>query len=78
MSAEGKDAIVRITKTSKIREVTEADHKFIIAACMVISYAIMLAIPILAGNKEILQLVAATMGGPVGTVIGYYFGTKKT
>ena len=78
MSAEGKDAIVRITKTRKIREVTEADHKFIIAACMVISYAIMLAIPILTGNKETLELVAATMSGPVGTVIGYYFGTKKT
>ena len=78
MSAEGKDAIVTITKTRKIQEITEADHKFIIAAFMVISYAIMLAIPLLAGNKETLELVAATMSGPVGTVIGYYFGTKKT
>ena len=78
MSAEGKDATVRITKTRKIREVTEADHKFILALGMIISYAIMLAIPILTGNKETLELVAATMSGPVGTVIGYYFGTKRT
>ena len=77
MSTEGKDALVRKTKTSKILQVTEADHKFIIAACMVISYAIMLAIPLLMGNKDTLELVAATMSGPVGTVIGYYFGTKK-
>lgn len=78
MSAEVKDPIVTIRKTHKIEKVTEADHKFIIALGMIISYAIMLAIPILTGNKETLELIAATMSGPVGTVIGYYFGTKKT
>ena len=78
MDDKVKDAVVRVETRTITRRLTEADHKFILALGMVISYAIMLAIPILTGNKEILELVAATMSGPVGTVIGYYFGTKTT
>ena len=77
MNEEVKDAVVRI-ETRTIREkLTEADHKFILALGMIIAYAIMLAIPILTGNKDILEVVTSTMSGLVGTVIGYYFGTKK-
>ncbi|MDH5795280.1 MAG: hypothetical protein OEZ24_04150 [Candidatus Bathyarchaeota archaeon] len=78
MDEEVKDAVVRV-ETRTIREkLTEADHKFILAFGMIIAYAIMLAIPILTSNKDILEVVTSTMSGPVGTVIGYYFGTKKT
>jgi hypothetical protein len=76
MSEDVKEAVVS-TETHTIKEMrTEADHKFILAFSMIISYAIMLAIPILAGNREVLELITSTMSGFVGTVIGYYFGTK--
>lgn len=71
-----KEATVTVTRTHKVTEVTEADHKFIIAFCLIIAYAIALAIPIILDKTETLKLVAATLSGPVGTVIGYYFGSK--
>ena len=78
MNEEVRDAVVEV-ETRTIREkLTEADHKFILALAMIIAYAFMLTIPILTGNKDILEVVTSTMSGLVGTVIGYYFGTKKS
>jgi len=71
-----KDATVTVTKTRKITATTEADHKFILAFCLIIAYAIALAIPIILDKTQTLELVAATLSGPVGSVIGYYFGSK--
>lgn len=71
-----KEATVTVRRVHKVTEVIEADHKFIIAFCLVIGYAITLIIPILLDKTETLELVAATLSGPVGTVIGYYFGSK--
>ena len=65
-----------MTQTREVTTETEADHKFIIAFCLIIAYSIALAIPIILDKSETLKLVAATLSGPVGTVIGYYFGTK--
>jgi hypothetical protein len=73
----GKEAVVTVKRTKKVTEVTEADHKFIIAFCLIIGYAIALLIPIVLDKTETLKLVAATLSGPVGTVIGYYFGSKS-
>jgi len=73
--SEVKDAIVSIetyTPTTK-----DADRKFILALAMVISYTIMFVIPILTNNLEMFKIIAATISGPVGTIVGYYFGTKK-
>jgi hypothetical protein len=56
--------------------VTEADRKFISAFSLIIEYAIAIAIPIILDKIETLKMVAATLPGPVGTVIGYYFGSK--
>ena len=72
-----KKAKVTVTETQDITEITESDHKFIIAFCLIIAYAIALAIPIILDKIETLKLVAATLSGPVGTVIGYYFGSKS-
>jgi len=71
-----KDATVTVKRVHQITEVTEADHKFIIAFCLVIGYVIALVIPMLLDKTETLELVAATLSGPVGTVVGYYFGSK--
>ena len=72
----GKDATITVKKIRTVTEVTEADHKFIIAFSLIIGYAIALTIPIIFDKIETLKLVAATLSGPVGTVIGYYFGSK--
>jgi hypothetical protein len=37
----------------------------------------MLLIPIATNNLELLKTVAAVMTGVVGTILGYYFGSKK-
>jgi hypothetical protein len=72
-----KDATVTVKRTRKVTEVTEADHKFILAFCLIIGYAITLIIPIIFDKIETLKLIAATLSGPVGTVLGYYFGSKS-
>ena len=66
----GKDATVTVKKTRTVTEVTEADHKFIIAFCLIIVYAIALTIPIILDKIETLKLVAATLSGPMGTILG--------
>lgn len=72
-----EDAIVTVNRTRKVTEITEADHKFILAFCLIIGYAVALLIPIVLDKIETLKLVAATLSGPVGTVLGYYFGSKS-
>ena len=72
-----KDAVVRIETHTERKFATDADRKFILALAMVISYTIMFVIPILTNNLEMFKIIAATISGPVGTIIGYYFGTKK-
>ena len=56
---------------------TEADRKFILALTVAITYFIVILIPILASNSDMFKTVAAAVSGPLGTIIGYYFGTKK-
>jgi hypothetical protein len=56
---------------------TEADRKFLLALAMIIAYAIILLIPTALGQSDMFNTVAAAVSGPVGTIIGYYFGTKK-
>ena len=41
-----KEAVVTVKKIKKVTEAVEADHKFIIAFCLIIGYAIALLIPI--------------------------------
>ena len=56
---------------------TEADRKFLLALAMIVAYAIILLIPTALGQSDMFNTVAAAVSGPVGTIIGYYFGTKK-
>ena len=77
MSDEVKQPIVK----DEIRQVEymdkEADRKFILAFSVIVIFAIMLIIPVLTSNEALLKDVAGLMSGLVGTIIGYYFGSKK-
>ena len=72
-----KEAIVTV-ETRKIEtRINEADRKFILALVVIVTYAVMLIIPIITGNIDLFKDVAATTSGFVGTIIGYYFRAKK-
>jgi uncharacterized membrane protein len=71
------EAKVELRTITVEKTITEADRKFILAATIVIAYVIMLLIPIVTNNTELFKTIAATMTGVVGTIIGYYFGSKK-
>lgn len=55
----------------------ETDYRFILAFSMIVIFFIMLIIPIAYGKIEDFKTIAGTMTGFVGTILGYYFGTKK-
>ncbi len=57
--------------------VTETDRKFLLAFAMIIAYTIILLIPITTSNSDMFKTAAAAISGPLGTIIGYYFGAKK-
>ena len=77
MSEKAKEAVVTV-ETRKIEtRINEADRKFILASVVIVAYVIMLIIPIVMTNAALFKDVAATTSGFVGTIIGYYFGTKK-
>ena len=77
MSQKAKQAIVQITRKQVITEVTEANQKFILAFSLIIAYAVVLLLPIIMNQIETLKFIAATFSGPVGTVLGYYFGSNN-
>ena len=57
--------------------IPEPNQKFIIALAIIIGYMIVLLIPLLMRDLETFKIAAAVLSGPVGTIIGYYFGTEK-
>ncbi len=77
MGEEAKEAVVTVETRKVVKSINEADRKFILALVVIIAYAIMLAIPILRSDAALFKDIAATTSGLVGTIIGYYFGTKK-
>jgi hypothetical protein len=76
-SSAPKEANVESSTITVEKTITEADRKFILAATIVVAYVIMLLIPILTNNIELFKEIATAMTGVVGTIIGYYFGSKK-
>jgi len=67
--------------TNETREIsyvfTETDFKFVIAIAMIAIFFVMMLIPLLMGNETLFKDVAAIMTGFVGTILGYYYGSKK-
>ena len=74
---EAKEAVVTVESRTVVTSITEADRKFILALVIIVAYIIMLIIPLAKSDVELFKDVAATTSGFVGTIIGYYFGTKK-
>ena len=56
--------------------IPEPNQKFIIALAIVIGYMVTLLIPLLMKDLETFKIAAAVLSGPVGTIVGYYFGTE--
>jgi hypothetical protein len=77
MSDEPKDAKVELRKITISGTMNEADRKFILALIVVVFYVIAIMVPIVRNDMESLKTTAAVMTGVVGTVLGYYFGSKK-
>jgi len=67
--------------THETREIsysfTETDFKFVIAIAMIVIFFIMMIIPLAYRDETLFKDVAAIMTGFVGTILGYYFGSKK-
>ena len=81
-------ALTRASKEDFVgeeRDVIKEKAAYKIAKIMTSSYMILLAIPFLllfgawvnpTESADLIKTMGAVLGGPVGAVIGYYFGTQ--
>ena len=53
------------------------DNRFRLALVLVVGYLIPLGLPLYRNNDVLLKTIASTLSGPVGAVLGYYFGYKQ-
>jgi hypothetical protein len=64
-------------RTPEEGKTTLEDYRYQISMVMVLGFLVLLAIPLIRSEEELLQVIASILAGPVGAVIGYYFGVKK-
>ena len=55
----------------------ETDYRFVISIVMVCGFLVLLGIPLVRGEESLLKTIASILAGPVGAVLGYYFGVRK-
>ena len=65
---------VRFREEAQIRLI---DYRFVISMVMVLGFLILLFIPLYRGEADLLKTIASIMAGPVGAVLGYYFGVRR-
>ena len=65
---------VRFREEAQMRLI---DYRFIISMVMVLGFLILLGIPLYRGEEDLLKTIASILAGPVGAVLGYYFGVRK-
>jgi len=53
------------------------DYRFYISLIMVVGFLVLLGIPLVRSQEDLLKTIASILAGPVGAVIGYYFGVRK-
>ena len=53
------------------------DYRFIISMVLVVGFLILLGIPLYRGEEDLLKTIASILSGPVGAVLGYYFGIRR-
>ena len=59
------------------REMRLLDYRFFLSLILVLGYLILLGVPLYRGQEDLLKTIASTLSGPVGAVLGYYFGVKR-
>jgi hypothetical protein len=75
--SEEKVAEASVSVENQWITIPEPNQKFIVACVVLLIYMVALLIPLLKGDLEMFKIAAAVLSGPVGTVVGYYFGTAK-
>lgn len=51
--------------------------RFYLAFIILTGFLILLSIPLLRAEEDLLKTIAAILAGPVGAVLGYYFGARR-
>lgn len=79
--AEGLPA-KKIEVSAQVRLPEEAqmkliDYRYRIAMVMVLGFLILLGIPLIRSEEDLLKTIASILAGPVGAVLGYYFGVRR-
>lgn len=74
--------VKRIEVPDQVRFKEEAerklvDYRFILSLIMVLGFLILLGIPLWRSEMDLLKTIGSILAGPVGAVLGYYFGTRK-
>lgn len=67
-------AQIRFTEEAKMKLI---DYRFYISLIMVFGFFILLGIPLIRGEEDLLKTIASILAGPVGAVLGYYFGARR-
>lgn len=57
--------------------IPEPNQKFIIAVIVMMIYLIVICVTLLFKDLQTFKDAIAVLTGPVGTVIGYYFGSEQ-
>ena len=65
---------VRFREEAKMKLI---DYRFIISMVMVIGFLFLLGIPLVRSEEDLLKTIASILAGPVGAVLGYYFGVRR-
>ena len=53
------------------------DYRYRISVILVVGFLVLLGIPVVRSEEDLLKTIASILAGPVGAVLGYYFGARK-
>ena len=65
---------VRFREEAQMRLI---DYRFYLSLILVLGFLILLGIPLYRGQEDLLKTIASILAGPVGAVLGYYFGARR-
>jgi len=74
---EDEDQVRYVEEVQAKKEMMLIDNRFRLALILVLGYLILLGLPLYRNDDVLLKTIASTLSGPVGAVLGYYFGYKQ-
>jgi hypothetical protein len=74
---EDQGQIRYIEEAQARKEMKIIDNRYRLAMVLVLGYLILLGLPLYRNDDVLLKTIASTLSGPVGAVLGYYFGYKQ-